>query len=135
MRLFGNAHYKFLEARRTAYVGSAIALLLAIVFAIVWQVSKGSWLDYGVDFTGGTLVQVHFNQPATVGQLRATVEQAIPGSEITKFGAENEFLIRAPEFEAGGNGIRDRVKAALTQRFGENAYSISRIEAVGPFTS
>jgi len=51
-----------------AYVVSGLSLTVMFVFALVWQFSRGSWLNYGVDFSGGTLVQVAFSQPTTVAQ-------------------------------------------------------------------
>ncbi len=133
MRLFGNAHFKFIEVRKTAYIGSGIALLIAIAFGVFWHFDKGDWVNYGVDFLGGTIVQVHFNQPATVADLRPVMEAAVPGTEITKFGAENEFLIRAPQFTEGGSAVGDRITQALRTRFpGANAFKVVRVEAVGP---
>ena len=130
MRLFGNAHFKFIEVRKTAYIGSGIAMLIAIFFGVFWHFDKGDWVNYGVDFLGGTIVQVHFNAPVTVGELRPILEQAVPGTEITKFGAENEFLIRSPEFTTGGAQAGDRIRQALTQRFGAQAFTAGRAEAV-----
>ncbi len=133
MRLFGHASFKFIESRKKAYIGSAIMLSLGIAMAVFWQIQKGSWLNYGVDFTGGTLVQVHFNQPVQVSRLRDVVNSTLPGTEITKFGAENEFLIRAPQFTAGGESgaVGERVNTALTQTFGQQAFRVVRTEAVG----
>lgn len=132
MRLFGNAQFQFIEARKKAYVGSLIAIVLGLAMGMYWQVTRGSFLNWSVDFTGGTLVQVHFNKPVSVADLRQVVEPLIPGTEITKFGAENEFLIRAPQFAKGAAEVADRVTQGLTQRFGQQAFRVVRTEAVGP---
>ena len=58
MRFFQHAHYRFIEARKKAYVVSAIALLVGVGAMLFNVVSTGSWQNYGVDFTGGTLVEV-----------------------------------------------------------------------------
>ena len=58
MRLFANANYQFIESRKKAYVLSAIAILAGIAAMIVNVFAIGSWQNYGVDFTGGSLVQV-----------------------------------------------------------------------------
>ncbi len=131
MRLFDQAKYSFIEARRRAYVFSA-ALILAGVGAMVFNVlSIGSWQDYGVDFTGGSLIQVQFHQPATAAELRDALggAQAPP---ITRFGEENEFTIRAPlagdDVETVRVGIQDQLETA----FGGGAFTILRTETVGP---
>ncbi len=131
MRLFDQAKYSFIEARRRAYVFSA-ALILAGVGAMVFNVlSIGSWQDYGVDFTGGSLIQVQFHQPATAGELRDALggAQAPP---ITRFGEENEFTIRAPLGDEDVETIRVGIQDQLETAFGGGAFTILRTETVGP---
>jgi len=126
MRLFANANYDFVGHRRIAYTTAGVLLAVFLVAAIFFQVTRGSWLNYGVDFAGGTLVQVRFDQPTSVNDLR----EVLPGTEITRFGAENEFLIRAPVYEEGTDAAAPIV-SALTGRFGQGAFQVVRTEAVG----
>ncbi len=132
MRLFKNAKYDFIGWRRIAYVASGTLLVLGIASAIFWQVSRGSWLNYGVDFTGGTLVQVRFTQPTTVSELRGIVSSAVPGTEVTRFGEANEYLIRAPQFVEGTENVGDEIVGAIGQHYPANSFEIERREAVGP---
>jgi preprotein translocase subunit SecF len=83
-----------------------------------------------VDFTGGSLVQVGFNQEVSAGQLRQVVTQA---TEIARFEGENEFVIRSP-LEEGMTveQIRTQVEQELTAAFGEGSFRIDRTELVGP---
>jgi preprotein translocase subunit SecF len=94
MRLFQNASYTFIERRKTAYVVSAVALLAGIAAMVFNVATLGTWLRYGVDFTGGSLVQVQFQDDVSVEELRA----ALGGVDITRFGDVDlhEFVIRAP---------------------------------------
>jgi len=126
MRLFANANYDFVARRRIAYVTAGSLLAVFFVAAIVFQITRGSWLNYGVDFTGGTLVQARFDQPTSVNDLR----EVLSGTEITRFGGENEFLIRAPVYEEGTDAAAP-VVSALTERFGQGAFEVVRTEAVG----
>ncbi|MBI4410462.1 MAG: protein translocase subunit SecF [Gemmatimonadetes bacterium] len=132
MRFFAHAHFDFIGNRYKAYVLSAAAIGLGIAFALAWQLQRGSWLNYGVDFTGGTLVQVRFEQPTSVGELRGVVAPAFPGSEITRFGGENEFLVRAPGFEGDAAKVSDQVVARLRGGLPGREFSVARTEAVGP---
>ncbi|HEX7090411.1 MAG TPA: protein translocase subunit SecF [Longimicrobiales bacterium] len=127
MRLFANANYDFIGKRRIAYAVVAVLLVFFIAAALFFQFSRGGWLNYGVDFTGGTLVQVRFSEPMSVNDLRGV----LPGTEITNFGSASEFLIRAPQFEEAGVSAADRVEGALAQRFGEGSFQVVRTEAVG----
>jgi preprotein translocase subunit SecF len=130
MRFFANANFDFLGARRRGYLISAVLLLMGIgAMAYNWS-TLGSWLNYGIDFTGGSIVQVEFTQPTTVEQIRAAAE---PGWQITRFGAENEFIIRLATFDQQvGRDAAQVVAAGLTPEFGEGAFRIVRTEAVGP---
>lgn len=132
LRLFPNADYKFIEARRYAYIITAIALVISLSFAIYYQVTKGSWLNYGVDFAGGTLVQVRFNAPVTANELRATVEPQLPGTEIVHFGQANEFLMRAPRFSHGTSNTADRIVQVLEARYDTSKFDVVRTEAATP---
>ena len=130
MRLFANADYKFIERRRTAYVVSALVLSACLVAMIGFQLAGRSWVNYGVDFTGGTLVQLKFDQPTTVGELRS----AMSGfqSDITRFGSESEFLVRVPEFAEEGTNVSEILVGVVAEQYGADAFEVVRTEAVGP---
>lgn len=133
MRLFGNARYRFIEARRKAYVFSAVVLVIALASMVANIVLIGSWQNYGVDFTGGSLVQVRFEEAMDAAELRSALggAQAPP---ITSIGSEgNEFVIRAPlaedrEVEAVALEIRGQIQGA----FPNSDIEVVRTELVGP---
>lgn len=133
MRFFQYARFKFIEARKIAYVVSGSALVFLLAGAVFWQVSRGSWLRYGVDFTGGTLVQVHFDQPTPSAEVRSYVSGfSAQTPEISKFGGENDFLIRVPEFAETGTATADSLVALISQHVPKGQFSVVRTEAVGP---
>ena len=131
MRLFDQAKYRFIANRHRAYAISATLILVGILGMIFNVYSIGSWQNYGVDFTGGSLIQVQFHQPTTATQLRAALggSQAPP---ITRFGEEDEFTIRAPLGDATVETIRARFETQLATAFGIDAFTILRTETVGP---
>ena len=132
LRLFGNAHYRFIEKRRTAYVISSLAIAAGLAGMGVNIASLGSWLNYGVDFTGGSLVQVHFEQEVGVGEVRDALGGA-SGPEVTRFAGENEFVIRAALVEGQDvDDVRTTIEGQLTSAFGAGSFAISRTELVGP---
>ncbi len=131
MRLFSDAHYNFIENRKRAYVisGTAIAVgILAMIFNIA---TIGSWQNYGVDFTGGSLIQVSFTQPVEQGDLRDALggAQAPP---ITRFGADNEYVIRAPVSDVGIETVAADIEVQLAEAFGTGSFDVVRTELVGP---
>jgi preprotein translocase subunit SecF len=131
MRFFQDASYKFIEQRRKAYVISAAVIGIGVLAMILLAALGRGWVNYGVDFTGGTMIQVEFNQPTNVGELR-TALASLTTAEITQFGAENEFLIRVPEFTEEGTTVSELMTTILTETYGQGSFQVTRTEAVGP---
>ncbi|HEY0019667.1 MAG TPA: protein translocase subunit SecF [Longimicrobium sp.] len=131
MRIFQHANYPFMQWRRRAYIITGVMLLAGFAAMIMNATNRyGSWLNYGVDFKGGTVVQLEFNQPVQADQLRAAAEAAgRTGWEITNFGSPREFVIRMEAFSGSSEQV---VQQTLASRFPPTSYRIVRTEAVGP---
>jgi preprotein translocase subunit SecF len=132
LRLFGNAHYDFIGVRRYAYGVTAALLLPGLLFLLI----KG--LNYSIEFTGGTLLQVQSKKPVNVADLRTGLDrEGIHGAEIQNFGAENEYVIRARIAKPGSDAndtqaTSEAVRTALDKVLGVGSYAVLRTEAVGP---
>ena len=132
LRLFSDAHYDFIGFRRYAYMVTALVLVPGLLFVLV----KG--LNYSIEFTGGTLLQIQSKKPVDVGQLRSGLDrQGIRGAEIQNFGAANEYVIRARVGKPGSDANDTQATAAaVTQALdavlGQGSYTVVRTEAVGP---
>ncbi|MGE0823587.1 MAG: protein translocase subunit SecF [Candidatus Binatia bacterium] len=90
--------------------------------------------NYGVDFIGGTVVQVRFPQQVSIRDIRDSLVAAeINGATVQDFGqGTNEFLIRMPVTEIGTEDVSAKVQSGLSKRFGDKGFEIRRIETVGP---
>jgi preprotein translocase subunit SecF len=132
MRIVIKKQYPFIEKRRAAYVVSGAAIVVSLL-AMIWNlVSMGSWVNYGVDFTGGTLIQVQFTQPVTPGDVRNALGGA-GAPAVTQFGTENEFVVRAPLAEGIEVAeVRAQIEEQLAAAFGQSAFTVVRTELVGP---
>ncbi len=132
MWLFHGAKYGFINMRRKAYVVSAAVLAAGIVAMVLNFATIGSWQNYGVDFTGGVLVQVRFEEPTTDAALR----EALGGTDappITRFGEENEFVVRAPVEEGVAiDDVATALAAQVAATYGDDTFEIVRQESVGP---
>jgi len=123
MRFFRNANYDFLSVRRRAYVVSAVLLLLGIGSLVLRGGPR-----YGVDFTGGTLLQVEFFEATSVSDLRGVLASAgMENAQIQQLGDSNEFMIRTQDFE----GIVESATRVLAEAYGADGYTMSA-DAVGP---
>ena len=132
MWLFHDAKYGFINMRRKAYVVSAVVLAVGMVAMVVNFAAIGSWQNYGVDFLGGVLVQVRIEEPTTDAELR----EALGGTDappITRFGEENEFVVRAPVEEGVAiDDVATALAAQIAAAYGEDSFEIVRQESVGP---
>ena len=132
MRLFANAKYDFLRRRKVAYL---ITLALTVPGLLV-VLFRG--LNYSVEFTGGTLIQVETQKPVDVGAVRsALAERGIAGPEIQTFGSDRELVIRARVAKEGTDANDTQATAAALQQaldatLGPGSYTLLRTEAVGP---
>lgn len=129
MWIFRDADFDFLGGRQQAYVVSALLLAIGI-----GSLAMRGGLQYGVDFTGGTLMQVEFEEQVTVGELRGVMTGAgFDGAQLQGFGSVNEFLIRVQVQEGlTGQEVQDEIEAALAGEYGEGGYTVLRVESVGP---
>jgi preprotein translocase subunit SecF len=131
MRLFANANYDFLGHRRIAFLISAAFIVPGLLLLLIRGV------NYSVEFTGGTLIQVETTTPVNVGAVRdALAARGVTGAEIQTFGSERELVIRArtaegtdPNDTQAGSAL---VRQALDGVLGAGSYTVLRTEAVGP---
>jgi preprotein translocase subunit SecF len=139
IRIFHHTRYDFIRWWRAMAI--ATAAFIALGFGAL-AVSGG--LRYSIEFTSGTLMQLAFKQRPDVGQLRGAIEGAgIRGAEITQFGSDREFTVKARESEGapgaaagaqtgGAETVARRIEDVLTRRFGAGSFDVVRTEAVGP---
>jgi len=133
LRLFANANYDFIKWRRWAYGLTALTIVPGFLLFFVHG------LNYSIEFTGGTLVQVETVQPVGTAKLREALDAAgIRDAEIQQFGAANEYVVRARLAEASANAegstqsTAHAVSDALTAGLGADQFKVLRVEAVGP---
>lgn len=103
--------------------------LLIIAIGIISLIVKGG-PKYGVDFAGGTIVQIKFNKNVQISQLRKVMSKDV---SIQSFGETgDEFLLRFPQTTADTEALSNNIKTILIKNFGKKSYEIRRIEMVGP---
>lgn len=132
MRIFSDANYDFLSLRHRTYVISAVAVAVGVVAMLYFQFAAGSWLNYGVDFTGGTLAQLEFTQPTTAADVRSGLGAFGGDAAISQYGSDREYIVRLASFEEDGANVGERLAATLDSTFGEGAARVVRVEGVGP---
>lgn len=110
-----------------------IALTLSAILVIISLVSLGvRGLNFGIDFTGGILLELGYAQDADIEGIRGELFAAgFEDAQVQLFGAANDVLVRLPPQEGTDQGaIRERLQATLTA--GGKDVDLRRIEAVSP---
>ena len=132
LRLFANANYDFIGFRRRAYGITAAVILPGLLFLAVFG------LNYSIEFTGGTLVQIQSKGDVDVARLRSGLDaEGLKGAEIQTFGGPHEVVIRARLAREGIDPNDTQANAAavtqaLDRVLGAGSYTVTRTEAVGP---
>ena len=135
--LFANLNIRFLSLRNIGFGASAAVLLIGIV-----SILGINGIRPGIDFAGGTLLELHFDPAIQVEDIRSQLGSVPVGddeidlskSEIKQFGSENDILIRVSESGAGtevADGIMGVLKAGFASSIEEMEW-IRRQEKVGP---
>ena len=106
---------------------SAALVVLSLLLIIV----RG--FNYGIDFAGGSLLQLHFQQEMTVEQVRDILRTInLAESEIQRSETDGDFIVRIPSSDEPLEQIRQRVVGAFQQALGEQGVELRRAEQVGP---
>ena len=119
----------FTRYRKTAIIISTIVNLAVLIMLF----TKGP--NLGVDFAGGTMVHLKFQQNVTIPEVRQAFEKMdLGGSVIQDFGqpGANEYLVRLDKTSVEIGVLGDQIKKSLTDQFGADKFEVRRIEFVGP---
>jgi preprotein translocase subunit SecF len=128
MRLIGDTNIPFVSKRRLFFAISGLMMLASVAIILI----RGGF-NYGVDFTGGSLVQVHFVQSVSTDAMRGALDKVGEGGAGLQRDEHGDFLIRAKAREFAG---RETFSTVLTRQlqtsFPGNQFEILRDETVGP---
>lgn len=128
--------FQILKADRTIgfmrWSKVTFVLSLLMIGASIFTLST-NWLNWGLDFTGGTLIEVGFEQPANLEQIRTSLEaEGFGDATVQNFGSAREVMVRLrPRDNVAGETLGNQIIDAIKQGTGENV-EMRRIEFVGP---
>ena len=118
----------FLGKRRIAAIASGVVMVLCLLSILF----RG--FNFGLDFTGGTVIELGYEEPVEVAEITATLaEEGIADATVQYFGSNRDILIRiAPqEGEDASAKLSDRVFKLLDAK-ADTAVELRRVEFVGP---
>lgn len=130
IELIKNTKIDFMGLRKYAFAVSGILSLLGIIAII--QIALGN-ANLGVDFAGGTAVQIKFAQSAPLHNVRVALEEGgLRDFDLQDLPTENKILIRVKKEEEKLGGSSERITQILSQKFADNKPVIESTMEIGP---
>ena len=119
----------FTKYRRIAVILSTLVNL--VVLALLFTIGP----NLGVDFSGGTMVHIKFQQRTSIPEIREALGKVgFTDSVIQDFGQDgsNEFMIRLEKTSAQIGPLGEEIRRGLADHFGQDRFEVRRVESVGP---
>jgi len=129
MQLFKDkTYFDFMGKIKGAMVLSGIVILIGL-----GSIAFSGGLKYGIDFAGGTLVQLQFKSPPDIEVIRDGLKTIGLGeSTIQEFGSKKDILIRVERSEEKLEAVGAMIKRSLSGKFNVDDITLERVEMVGP---
>ncbi|HEC91485.1 MAG TPA: protein translocase subunit SecF [Candidatus Atribacteria bacterium] len=121
MDLIGEKKFDFVKNRKIAYIISSVIILIGLI-SIIFQ-----GFNYGIDFAGGTLLQIRFDKPISTEEVRNILGEFNLSRSTIQNLSENEFVLRMEKID---QEQRKEILSSFKENLGE--LDILRVETVGP---
>ena len=124
-----NVNIDFTGKRKIGFTLFGLALLLSLLSATL-----GNGLKLGIDFAGGVIAQVRFEQVVDDQTLKKSLDvPELPGLSIQRYGeVGRDYLLRFNSSEMAPVELRNRIETSLVKAFPDNPATMERLEVVGP---
>lgn len=124
MKFFKQTNFDFIGKKGISLWFSGAMIVISLISIFFY---KG--LNFGIDFTGGTLVQLKFSQHITLASARDILLKNGLKGELQDFPQQNSIIIRLKETD---DGISKKVQEIFQKELPQNPYELERAEYVGP---
>ena len=126
LQILHKTNINFMGWKNISFTISGLFILLGIVGLI--QIGRGK-ANLGIDFVGGTTMQLSFQERVPIDKARAALEKnGFPGASIQEVAEGNKILIRLRESE----GASDKVQSLFKSEFPGNVFQVDSIMEIGP---
>ncbi len=130
LEIIRNTKIDFMGKRKFAFMFSGILAIIGII-AIV-QIANGR-ANLGIDFAGGTAIQLKFEKPVNIGAVRKALEEGgVRDFDLQEFSSVNKILIRAKASEQNLGQVADAITGVISQRLPDNRYVVDSTTSIGP---
>ena len=127
---FGETNIDFMGYKKYAFVFSGILTLIGLIAIIQILLGHG---NLGIDFGGGTAVQLKFEKPLKIDLARSVlIKNGIEDAELQEFPEDNKILIRLKKLVATTEPVADRVISIFRQDMPDNTFIVESSTEIGP---
>ncbi len=120
----------FLGKRRYTFVISAILFFLGVIAIVSIPLGKA---NLGIDFSGGVSLQLNFDKPVGIDEVRTLLEESgYKDAFLQDFAEGNKLLIRLKDTAGDLSKVSEGIKATISGRFPDNPFLIDSVTEVGP---
>jgi len=130
LEILGKTNVDFMGKRNIAFIFSGIMVLIGLVAVV--QIARGA-ANLGIDFAGGTAVQLKFDQAIRIDEARKALESnGVGDAELQEFGQDNKLLVRVKASTTIEEKTAERVVAIFTKEFSNNTFVVDSTTEIGP---
>lgn len=130
LEILGKTNIDFMGKRKIAFAISGVMVLLGLIALV--QIARGS-ANLGIDFAGGTAVQLKFDQAVRIDEARKALESnGVGDAELQEFGQDNKLLIRVKASTTIEEKTAERVVGVFAKEFPNNKFVVDSTTEIGP---
>ena len=130
LEILGKTNFDFMGKRKIAFLFSGIMVLLGLLAVV--QIARGA-ANLGIDFAGGTAVQLKFDQAIHIDEARRALESnGVGDAELQEFGQDNKLLVRVKASTTIEEKTAERVMAIFSKEFPNNKFTVDSSTEIGP---
>lgn len=128
--IIGETNIDFMGFKKYAFIFSGILTLIGIIAIIQILLGHG---NLGIDFGGGTAVQLKFEKPVRIDTARsALIKNGVEDAELQEFPEDNKILIRLKQLVTTTEPVADRIISIFKQEIPDNTFVVDSSSEIGP---
>ncbi|GFO58160.1 protein-export membrane protein SecF [Geomonas silvestris] len=130
MELLKNTAIDFIGKRKISFLISAIITIIGLIGVV--QIARNA-ANMGIDFSGGTSVQLSFQAPVPLDQARALLGRSgIPEAQLQEIADGNRLLIKVGKARHESGNLAEQITGAFQKEFPQNAFVVESSNEIGP---
>ncbi len=130
VEIVGKTNFDFMEKRKYTFIASGVMVFIGCV--AVFQIGWGT-ANLGIDFAGGTAVQLRFDKPMPIDQARdALLQGGLGEADLQEIVRENKLMIRVKDSNTIEEEVADRIVKVFEDAFSDNKFLVDSSVEIGP---